>query len=182
MTYGERVHDFAGMTKRIPAETAAERGESPGEAAGLRGAKARRRRRLAGKSRDGCVRPGDKQGDAKRLRSTRRETNAGPQASRAGSRSCEARPPGLAKPRNKTRRGLRQGQRKPKACGAARENKRGQCIGLRKRRFPEQARRPAVPERSEGAKGLRSPRSKTRGAGAVRKHGAGGAKKAEFSG
>ena len=33
----------------MSAETAAERGESPSEAAGLRGAKARRRRRLAGK-------------------------------------------------------------------------------------------------------------------------------------
>ncbi len=86
------------MTKRIPEETAAGRGVSPSEAAGLRGAKARRRRRLAGKSRDGRGRPGDKQGDAKRLRSLRRETNAGPQARRAGSPSCEARPPGLAKP------------------------------------------------------------------------------------
>ncbi len=33
----------------MPAETAAGRGESPSEAAGLRGAKARRRRLLAGK-------------------------------------------------------------------------------------------------------------------------------------
>ena len=63
-------------------------------------------------SRDGRGRPGDKQGDAKRLRSTRRETRRGLWrwlSEAAGSRSRGTRQ-GAA---------LGAGTRKPQACGAA---------------------------------------------------------------
>ena len=83
------------MTKRIPAETAAERAVSPSEAAGLRGAKARRRRRLAGKE-PGRPWPARRQA---------RKRVAVPQQAKGDKREAEARACRLPEPRRETRRG-----------------------------------------------------------------------------
>jgi len=107
------------------------------------------------------------------LRSVRRETNAEPQAERAGSLSCRGNRR-VPRPRSKTWPERSEGL---PACEAAKGNKAWpwsrppKAAGSRSRR-----RRPQAPERSEGGKGLRSPRSKTRGAGAAPKARAGGAK------
>jgi len=109
----------------MPEETASERGESPSEAAGLRGPRGKtsaacalvlgsvgftsRRRRPAAPERSkgakGLRSPRSKTGG---LAEPRRETNAEPQAERAGSRSRETRQ-GAA---------LGTGPWKPPACGA----------------------------------------------------------------
>ena len=126
---------FAGMTKRMPAETAAERGESPSEAAGLRGP-----RRETTK-----VAPGAAE-ETEGFRGPRSKTGGKAKRSRKGLRSCEGRQarsrrrsvpaPGAAEetegfrgPRSKTGG---EAKRSRGACGAMRETRRGRIVGIKK--------------------------------------------------
>ena len=103
-------------------------------------------------------------GDRRRARRKSERGGRAPRAARRRRRRlrcARSKTGGLAKPEGRPARSQRQSAPAPE--GAKGNKARPLALALGSRGFPEPARRPAAPERSEGTKGLRSPRSKTNG-------------------
>jgi len=138
------------MTKRMPEETAAERGESPSEAAGLRGP----RGDTAGGS-EAC------EGRRRRWLPEPPRKPKGSEAAKQDQRQSKAEPEGLAKLRRETRRGLGIGLLKPQVTGAGGEDRSRPSVAKAAKGFVARAARQGAP----------APRRR-RGPGGAKKNGA----------